>query len=1465
MPTIEYTTSDGKNLRFNTEDLTNEQKNQIIDLIKKDEEKKKGNASLDTEEKTGSLLEEDTKQKEIKDETDEDKPNWLLATGAGIASGALKIPEGFVSLGADLIDLGFDTNVAKKVEDAFDKINIFEEVAEQRTVGKVVETLVSFGVPTTIGFNIGRKVAGKAIKAAREGKYKKLDELEEQFTKTKGKKKYEVEKQINKISAENKRKERLASILGGASGAGIGEAIVVNEEVGTIGDALPEAFNWTALDRDENLSGREDAIRRLNNRLKGGVEGAAIGQLIGSTIGAVSNVSKKGFDALFDSDPIVRKIDKVLSYLRPRGALSQEAFERLKLMEGAINANRSFARQNMDLIENEIKTVANKLARKARTPEQINKIALAVDDFLKGGSVEDYYKALRETGLSDGALKEITTTGLQNVKSEIATLSTSLKSYLQEVKGLPGLSKAEVKELDSLSKTIADNAGKYITRKYAAVEKRRFAQLGRFFGNNPFKNWEPLKEEVDVATEFIQNQLRKEYLEQNPKLLKNLVSKKELDRLEGLAKKNKTTLSSELAKYVAKNPRLSSKVIKDDTVYEIEKAADEQVSKLIAGELESLQRYSPGFKLDLGKGVDTSALIRRKVPKELRGVLGEIKDPTYNVGMTMGRIGKLLEEAKAYNEIAKSADGRWLFSSADDAAKAFKVKAEDIQELKFPDGSIPNDMSGKFTTKAIAKEFMENTERNKLLDLYKYTLVLPKSISQKMKTIYSPFTHVRNFISGAMFTTMNGNGIEALKSLARPSTYKTLGTGQGTGLRKLVTDPEAYKKYQKLQKLGVINTSVTFGEADRIFKDAAKIVETGDEGMDILFNQMTKPYKGINKLKEAIKKGGRTLSQGARDFYMAEDDIWKMASFDAELLKYTNAIDDTTFTNLLKRWEKGDASANKTIKRLLGRELDDVNDIVRNTDKNRTINYAKSREKFLDVTAANIVKNTVPNYNYVPKLVKYIAYAPLGNFVSFPAEIIRTTAGVLAKGVDEIQLGKELGSSALQARGVARISGAITTGAAAPVAAVELAKGLYGATDETVEAIREFVPWFQENNVIQPLGKTEDGKGYKYRDLSYIFPYDTMVAPAVGVMASVGKEENEESVKANIVQGAVNGFGKLLAPFANESMLTEKLADVSPILGRKGQTKDRRDIYETTDSVEQQVTKSLKHIFDAFMPGSLNQIKRIVYAENEAGVTVFDKEPEPDKHGRVFKLGDELGGIFGFRVQTIDPADSAKYKVTEFNKNMREIEGAFIGDAITKAGSLGYGVPTVEDLIESYIYAEKRRFKYFKDMNRFYNSSKELDVNRLGVNKAFNRIQNKGVRNSVMRGVYDPIDLGKGQRDIFLNKAREMKNPITRKKFNQVYNKAINIIRTLGYKNLNKSLIDGQLDFGQFESLVNTMQQAKKPVEPQPVTPDTGPGSVIVGQGPTVQGQGSTNANVDARFRQGTITDPTNRAIAGLD
>ncbi len=40
----------------------------------------------------------------------------ITAMMAGIASGIIKVPEGVISLGAELIDLGFDTDTATEVK-----------------------------------------------------------------------------------------------------------------------------------------------------------------------------------------------------------------------------------------------------------------------------------------------------------------------------------------------------------------------------------------------------------------------------------------------------------------------------------------------------------------------------------------------------------------------------------------------------------------------------------------------------------------------------------------------------------------------------------------------------------------------------------------------------------------------------------------------------------------------------------------------------------------------------------------------------------------------------------------------------------------------------------------------------------------------------------------------------------------------------------------------------------------------------------------------------------------------------------------------------------------------------------------------------------------------------------------------------------------------------------------------------
>ena len=93
------------------------------------------------------------------------------SVAAGFASGLLKTVEGVFSLGAELIDLGADTNKAAEVEQFFDNINIFEDTAQDRVAGKLVEVFTQIGIPGTAGFKAAQKLASNAIKNKKAGNY----------------------------------------------------------------------------------------------------------------------------------------------------------------------------------------------------------------------------------------------------------------------------------------------------------------------------------------------------------------------------------------------------------------------------------------------------------------------------------------------------------------------------------------------------------------------------------------------------------------------------------------------------------------------------------------------------------------------------------------------------------------------------------------------------------------------------------------------------------------------------------------------------------------------------------------------------------------------------------------------------------------------------------------------------------------------------------------------------------------------------------------------------------------------------------------------------------------------------------------------------------------------------------------------------------------------------------------------
>ena len=130
--------------------------------------------------------------------------------------------------------------------------------------------------------------------------------------------------------------------------------------------------------------------------------------------------------------------------------------------------------------------------------------------------------------------------------------------------------------------------------------------------------------------------------------------------------------------------------------------------------------------------------------------------------------------------------------------------------------------------------------------MYENFILYPKATSQIAKTILSPITHVRNFLSASAFATANG-------IIPNPQAIKDAYGALQTGLKGTRQQNELY---QKLLRLGVVNSQVQIG-------DLVKLLE------DVKFGETLNSYNGLQRLLKPFRKFGK----GAQDLYTAEDDF----------------------------------------------------------------------------------------------------------------------------------------------------------------------------------------------------------------------------------------------------------------------------------------------------------------------------------------------------------------------------------------------------------------------------------------------------------------------------------------------------------------------------------------------------------------------------------------------------------------
>jgi len=1220
---------------------------------------------------------------DLTDFDDNDDVSWYTSFAAGIGSGAIKTVEGAFSLTAELIDLGADTNTAASVENYFDKINIFEDTAEANAAGKISETLVSLGIPGTLGF----KLASNAVKAKKLGKY----------VNPKSKNILKAQRKVEELNKNLGKKKFAAGVLGGAGG----EVFVADvEDIGTFGDMFDAP---TSLDREERSDPSEDAFRKLTNRLKFGSESLFITPFVAGVGKGAKALATRGRDLAYSNKKIDRILDKYFGApFRPRGNLTQELFDAENIKEGLKASDKLVAKEivdNITRIADGVFPQVNDMFGRSGVKEQ-KQFLKQINDILFEGD-------LNKNIIGKDIDAMVNSLKLKNVKAPVRReLVANLNAGREKFREL----------FKILDKTNPDTAGEAIVKFKTAMKDRVQNWLGTTYkiyedkGLMGFKAYKP----TDEAYERAVNVFRRLY-------------RRQAGDKTALVEAEKGVFVPKGTDYLQKARDQVDSVIRQ--VQAKKKPGPLPDFKYVSNTAEGFSKKS--FEKATGKG-----------SKAFRQLFGEIEDPRYSLynGITnlsaVARTSAYLENIAETNaKVQNSLDpvtgqkGRGFFWDGEEAAKRGVnqrdtgievVKVDDIVKKLPGGGKLTNPLAGKYTTKAIAEAvesangishglqgFVQGgtTEGSSqaVSWMYRNLLLLPKAGSQMAKTIFSVPTHLRNMISAFGFS--GANGILFENPLVVGKAFRD--GVKISGLAKIgPKSAEFQKAYRELVELGVVNSQVQIGDLAGVFRD----LKGGLDAHNI--DSFLSPFmKKMKKVKE--------FAQGK---YVAEDDTFKITNFMVERYRRKEV-----YKNLPQYKNLSDAELDKIVKR----------------------------------EAADIVKNTVPNYGFVGPAVKTARLLPIGNFMSFPSEMLRTSTNIVELGLKEMRHSKKtIGSNVsplvyevgkglvandnpLYAIGAKRLVGMATFTTGVPIALTEGAKALYDVTDEELSSLRRFVPEWSKNSTLIPIRDEETGD-LRYIDFSHSNAYDVLSRPFRTVFNNVMEgQRTDQQILQSFINGAGEAGAEIMNPFISESIWTEAVGDLTV---RGGRTKDGRQLYTDQTPAGDRVALTFLHLGEALAP-SYKQFQRI-------GQAAFGT---PDKRGEILDIGPELGGLMGLRPIKVDPERSMGFKIGDFQRGIRnsrrEFTGGFFG--LLRGGSID-----PEDVVDRYIKSNRARFKVMQNMYKDIKAAETLGVSRSVLSKQFQDRQiGQAAFNSLERGRFIPYYPSEDILKRFSDIARDLSEP----------------------------------------------------------------------------------------------------------
>jgi hypothetical protein len=1228
--------------------------------------------------------------------------------------------QGLIQLGAIPIDYVFDTNLTKNIDNFFNKWTPDAKTG----IGEAVQTLVQFGIPFGVASKIG--ASAKILKGAQ---IKKLSGIP-----TLGGKGAELAKRAGYFGA-----------IGGVTDF----AVSVPGEQST----LSEALGLTVSKDLDALEGRERAGELLKQKLKFGAEGAVIGGAIPLLPAAGTLGYKYGISPVVKTaSPVVGKVltqlDKAVinplavgiagkgtkslasDIISKTGGLLDKAYTKTglppvekwkefdpitgtfseRILKKIDNIKRQFTSTG-DVQFPEIKKIQNEVEAGAQAEvKNLKRVQERINNTL--------YNALTKfkTNIYDVAQFKATRTGnYTNVMDQLTTEKNKIFDYLlAQGKEIPDALKAIHPSVRSDAKTLKNilvesnkRYGKLISGydSYSELANALKSQADGFFKQryaaftNKSFEFDPVTGPVgSAALKAVKNIVKK-----NPEYRRQIVDQVKKDiGTQGLFTKDYKVKFDKAVDDLA--DARAMEILKEIKGASIRATVDpDQFIKRIGGLLKTSEEGAPSL---LKPGETFPDAIRRflnqernaKVPmKDYEGALVDTvmyQAKQYYSKNYFDGVEKILrDKGVLFNkEQQKLMPGLQPIIAKHNPKTGLNPKADvAFESTLFDDNyTLPEIANALVETKVAFDNFFTNPFYKNIMSV--------KAGAQIAKTIFSPMTQIRNVSTASFFPLMNGLiGGRSSLSDSWKLVAEDIFTGAKTNIEKLNLEIE------DMIRRGVIDQNIQVNEMRGILNKAK-------DGLISFESFMNNP---------TVKK--------FVDVYQGGDNIWKVYSDKFYQSALGKAFSRITPEQAARGLKSGDEAL----------VLENIKDWYRTVAKEDYVSNSlftgqtKTAEEALKEVSAYLVTNTIPTYSKVPQIIGAIRNLPLGNFVAFPAEILRTTSNVLTIGARELTSTNPY----IRQMGARRIIGASATLGGIGKITSETAQFVTGVDEDKMNAAkRSFVPVYEKNATLIPLSAPDiDGK-FKYFNFSYSNPYDSLVRPFNAILGafadgSLSKDSVDEKIFSALVGNPVTGrpgaLFEFFSPFMSESIGTERITDVTL---RGGESVNGSKVFYPQDPLGVKINKSLNHIIGGLEPGAFTQARRVW----EGATGTFTDA------GTARSTLDEITALMsGIRVQEVKPLSSMPFILSSYSKDKQNIGGKFAREVYSARTTPEESLSAWKTYVMESYDSQTKMFNTIQDARNL--GIDEFEIKTL----VQDRLKNKNETDRLMMGQFKPPNYSK--------------------------------------------------------------------------------------------------------------------------